>query len=49
MNDIPLCKCSFCEHSIVKNGKISCKFGECVLDRGDIQVVAKIIKEILRR
>lgn len=44
MNNIPLCKCSFCPHSIVKLGKISCTFHECVLGDGDIEIMINKLK-----
>ena len=44
MNDIPFCKCNYCEHSIVKFNKISCKFGECVLCQDEILTMIKGIR-----
>jgi hypothetical protein len=44
MNDMPSCKCNYCEHSIVKLNKISCKFGECVFCQDEILTMIKGIR-----
>lgn len=48
MNNIPLCKCSFCPYSIVQLGKLSCRYGECVLDEDDIKIMINRLKELYK-
>lgn len=42
--DTNFVKCSFCPYSIVKNGKLSCCYDQCILSQEEIFEILRKVK-----